>query len=80
MTALILPVTIKYLPANFLYNVTGVDILVIPESVNEISPNAFSGSSIQEIYFDGACPKGFTRDNVTADVFVRRGNYKSFFA
>lgn len=80
MTALILPVTIKYLPANFLYNVAGVDTLVIPESVNEISPNAFSGSSIQEIYFDGACPKGFTRDNVTADVFVRRGNYKSFFA
>lgn len=68
------------MPANFLYNVAGINTLVIPESVNEISPNAFSGSNIQEIYFDGACPKGFTRDNVTADIFVRRESYKSFFA
>ena len=33
MTQLILPKTIKYLPANFLYHVNAVELLVIPESV-----------------------------------------------
>lgn len=79
MTQLILPVTIKYLPANFLYGVTGIEILVVPESVTEISPNAFAGSGLTELYFNGACPKGFTHNCIDFDVFVRRQNYKSFF-
>ena len=76
---LILPRTIKYIPENFLYHVTGVTTIVIPESVSEMSPNAFNGSSVEEIYFNGMCPNGFNRDSIDAEVFVRRKAYKSFF-
>lgn len=70
----------KYLPANFLYHVNAVELLVVPESVSEVSPNAFAGSSLSEIYFNGACPKGFCRKGLSADIFVRRKTYKSFFS
>lgn len=76
---LILPNTVKYIPANFLYRVTGVTEIVIPESVTEMSPNAFNGSCVEEIYFNGICPRGFDPKSVDADVFVRRKAYKSFF-
>lgn len=79
MTQLILPKTIKYLPANFLYHVNAVELLIVPESVSEVSPNAFAGSSLSEIYFNGVCPKGFCRKGLNADIFVRRKAYKSFF-
>lgn len=79
MSGLVLPITIKYLPANFLYGVSGVTQLLIPESVSEVSPNAFNGSAIDELYFDGVCPRGFERKNVDAEVFVRRKLYKTYF-
>ena len=48
--------------------------------MSEVSPNAFAGSSLSEIYFNGACPKGFCRKGLSADIFVRRKTYKSFFS
>lgn len=79
VTGLILPKTIKYLPSNFLFNVAGVRVLLVPETVTEISPSAFAGSSLEELYFDGSCPRGFDYNNVEVDIFVRRKQYKSFF-
>lgn len=76
---ILFPNSIKYIPSNFLYKVTEVTAVVIPASVTEISPDAFNGASVEELYFDGVCPRGFNRENVRADVFVRRQNYKSFF-
>lgn len=76
---IVLPRTIKYLPAYFLHGLSGVTTLVVPESVGEMSPNALSGSSIETIYFNGNCPKGFVKADTDADVFVHKKNYKTFF-
>lgn len=52
-----LPKELSYIPMNLFSGMKNMRVLIVPESVQLISPSAFIKSSLKDVYFKGPAPK-----------------------
>jgi hypothetical protein len=57
--SLLLPESLTMLPPRLFYHCYALHKIVIPSSVTSVSIDAFQGSGLKHIYFNGECPVGF---------------------
>lgn len=70
ITRVILPETLKVIPAELFYGCHSLHELVIPASVSVMPNDAILNSGINVLIFNGACPNGFLLGALPANVTV----------
>lgn len=77
-SSLILPNTVTMIFSKTFVGCHNLKSLCIPASVYYLDNNAFKHSRVQELYFNGSCPKGFSKIPEGCSIFVRREYEQEF--